>query len=84
MSITIKGIDLPKEGSVMLELYPNGDIWIDNGSSYEHKYKVAEQLAPGCDECKYDHVPMTDYPCNRCEYCYNSQYEPKDDEGIGF
>ena len=34
----------------------------------------------GCDNCKYDRVPMTAYPCSDCEHNHISHYEPKEDE----
>ena len=34
MSIILKGIDLPKEGSLMVEIYPDGTASVDLGNFY--------------------------------------------------
>lgn len=36
----------------------------------------------GCDNCKYDHVLMTAYPCSDCEHNHISHYEPKEVEDL--
>lgn len=83
MSILIKGIDLPKKGMLQLEIYPDGTVYEDIGAEWQYYPKdTAKQLAPGCDECKYDHTPMDSPPCSECEYRYNSRYEPKEDEDV--
>ena len=47
-----------------------------------------EELLPkpdefnGCDNCKYDHVLMTAYPCLDCEHNHISHYEPKEAEDL--
>lgn len=38
----------------------------------------------GCDECKYDHTGMRDWPCCDCEHNHISHFSPKikEDEDV--
>lgn len=49
---------------------------------YESDVKQKPDEFNGCDNCKYDHVLMTAYPCSDCEHNHISHYEPKEVEDL--
>ncbi len=49
---------------------------------YEENIKTGPSEFLGCDECKYDHTGMRDWPCCDCEHNHISHYEPKEDEDV--
>ncbi len=70
------------------DLYADAYVLDDDRCAYRinkmelKRFLEAKELFSGCDNCKYDHVLMTSYPCDQCEHNFISHYEPKEVEDL--
>ena len=47
MSLILKGIDLPKDGKIEIEISPTGLVWVDKGEEYYCLKDLAIQIPKG-------------------------------------
>lgn len=44
MSLILEGIDLPKDGTIKIEILPNGKVWVDKGKEYYWANDIVTQI----------------------------------------